>query len=223
MATQEPSYAQLTRDVVQGSPEPLSVDEIIERVNALRPITTKNPKRTIRTAIGAGASAMVVNTGDGRYGWKTRVINGSFLRYTLRESDLLMEVLQYSDELQDALCPTFYAQEQYKDESPAKVTLPDGTIVELPAEEMQYSVTFEPRRDRDEAAIAGRNQVFLEMIVKMLNRPYGAATWDITTHALARGYYKHPVLPDPLYEIWRDDMWSFQPPDEPATSAGWPK
>ncbi len=32
MAGQQPSYAQLTRDVVQGSPVPLTVDEIIERV-----------------------------------------------------------------------------------------------------------------------------------------------------------------------------------------------
>ena len=123
MATQEPSYAQLTREVVQASPEPLPVDEIIEQVNALRPITTKNPKQTIRTAVGA--DVMIVNTGDGRYGWKTRVINGSKLRYTLRESDLLMEVLQYTDELFDALCPTYEAHELYRDLNPINIKLPE--------------------------------------------------------------------------------------------------
>jgi hypothetical protein len=195
---------------------------------------------------------MIVFLGDGRFGWKTRVINGSKLRYTLRESDLLMEVLQYSDELQDALCPTFFAQEAYRDLNPAQITLPDGTVTEFPieslypgiwgthaapefwvwldsqnanagdalivtitnAEERQYSITFEPRRDRDEAAITERNRAFVEMIAKMLNRPYGAAPWDITTHALARGYYQHPIPPDPLHEIWRDDIWHFQPTED---------
>jgi hypothetical protein len=192
---------------------------------------------------------MIVFLGDGRFGWKTRAINGSKLRYTLRESDLLMEVLQYSDELQDALCPTFFAQEAYRDLDPAQISLPDGTVIEFPferlyngvwgthaspefwawlesqnanvgdalivtilnAEEREYSLTFQPRREREEAAITERNQLFVEMIVKMLNRPYGAAPWDITTHALARGYYQHPIPPDPLYEIWRDDIWSFRP------------
>ena len=251
MATQPPSYSQLTRDVVQSSPEPLTLAEIIERVSELRSIMTKNPKNTIRTAIGS--SAMIVFLGDGRFGWKTRVINGSKLRYTLRESDLLMEVLQYSDELRDALCPTFFAQEAYRDLDPAQITLPDGTVTAFPferlykgiwgthatpdfwtwlesqnanasdalivtiinAEERQYSIAIQPRRDRDEAAIAERNRIFVEMIVKMLNRPYGAAPWDITTHALARGCYQHPVPPDPLYEIWRDDSWGFRPVEDP--------
>ena len=64
MAVEQPSYAQLTREVVQASPKPLPVDDIIERVNALHLITTKNPKQTIRTAVGA--DAMIVNTGDGK-------------------------------------------------------------------------------------------------------------------------------------------------------------
>ena len=94
MAERKPSYTQLTHDVVQGSLEPLTLDEIIEQVNALRPITTKNPRSTIRGAIGD--SRMIVSTGDGRYGWMPRVINGSIIRQTLRESDILMEVLQWS-------------------------------------------------------------------------------------------------------------------------------
>ena len=96
MADKEPSYARLVRDVVQASAQSLTVDEILEQVNAQRPITTKNPQNTIRTAIQD--SAMIVHVGAGYFGWKTRAINGAFLRYTLRESDLLMEVLQYTDE-----------------------------------------------------------------------------------------------------------------------------
>jgi hypothetical protein len=243
MADQQPSYAQLTRDIVQTTTEPLTVDEILARVNAQRPITTKNPQNTIRAAIQD--SAMIVHVGAGYYGWKTRVIKNSILRYTLRESDLLMDVLQYSDELQDALCPTFFAKKPYQDFGPANVILPDGVATEFPferlyqgvwgthatpefwewletqkadagdhlifqvlnAEERQYSLTFQSRRERDERAIAERNQQFLELIIKMLNRPYSAAPWEITTHALAHGLYRHPVPPDPLHEIWRDDRF----------------
>ena len=72
----------------------------------------------IRGAIES--SVVIVNTGDGRYGWKTRVINGSILRYTFRESDLLMEALQYSDELKDAIRPIYFALEVYRDLNPSK-------------------------------------------------------------------------------------------------------
>ena len=34
MAERKPSYTQLTHDVVHGSSEPLTLDEIIEQVNA---------------------------------------------------------------------------------------------------------------------------------------------------------------------------------------------
>ena len=243
MAAKQPSYAQLTRDVVQASPEPLPVDEIIKRVNALRSIISKNPESTIRGALGD--SVMLVNTGDGRYGWKTHVINGSILRYTLRESDILMEVLQWSDELFDALCPTFFAKLQYRDLSPAIVTLPNGNETEFTFEQLydqvrgthatppfwewletqkanagdhlliqiedadahRYSVSFQARRDRDEEVIAERNQFFVEKIEKLLQRPRSAQYWDITAYVLARGYYQHPVPPDPLQEIYRADVW----------------
>jgi hypothetical protein len=72
MNARQLSYAQLTRDMVELSPEPLTVEEIVGQVDDLRPITTKNPKSTIRAAIGA--SAMIVHTGGGLFSWKTRVI-----------------------------------------------------------------------------------------------------------------------------------------------------
>ena len=69
------SYTDLAHQVVREASESLPFAEIMHRVNALLPITTKNPKSTIRNAISQ--SRLIVNTGDGRYGWKYRVINGS--------------------------------------------------------------------------------------------------------------------------------------------------
>ena len=75
------SYTELAHQVVRESPEPLPFNEIWCRVHAITPIETKNPKGTLRSAIGQ--SRLIVATGDGRYGWKPRVITGSALRLTL--------------------------------------------------------------------------------------------------------------------------------------------
>ena len=124
MPDRKPSYTQLTHDVVHGSPEPLTLDEIIEKVNTLRPISTKNPRSTVRGAIGD--SRLIVPTGDGRYGWMQRVISRSIIRQTLRESDILMEVLQWSEELREALWPTFFAKQKHRDLGPVLALLPNG-------------------------------------------------------------------------------------------------
>ncbi len=129
MSEKKPSYTQLTHDVVQQSPEPLTVVEIIEQVNTIRPITTKNPKQTIRNAVTQ--SRMIVSTGNGRFGWKPRLIDGSTIRHTLSEAELVEKVLHWDIDLQDALWPTLGAQKQYADASPAKVALPNEVVVEM--------------------------------------------------------------------------------------------
>ncbi len=129
MSGKKPSYTQLTHDGVQQSPDPLTVAEIIEQVNAKRLITTKNPKNTIRGAIGN--SYMIVSTGDGRYGWKPRLIDGSVLRHTLSEAELVEKVLHWDEDVWDALWPTFHARHKYNDRSPAKVALPNETVTEM--------------------------------------------------------------------------------------------
>ena len=85
MPSSKPNYTALTHQVVRESREPLPFVEIMRRVNAHAPVTTRNPKGTIRNAISQ--SRLIVNTGDGRYGWKYRAINDSVLRLTLSESD----------------------------------------------------------------------------------------------------------------------------------------
>src|SRR5512137_708828 len=99
------SYTALAHRVVRESREPLPFAEIMQRINALAPVTTKNPKGTIRNAISQ--SYLIVNTGNGCYGWKYRVINDSVLRLTLSESDCRGEAIEYTGELRDALYPAF--------------------------------------------------------------------------------------------------------------------
>src|SRR5512136_1066426 len=125
MPSLKPSFTALTHQIVRESREPLPFDEIMRRVNTLAPVTTRNPKGTIRNAISQ--SCLIVNAGDGRYGWKYRVINGSVLRLTLSESDCRGEAIEYPGELRDALYPAFFASQRYGDREPVQFTLPDGT------------------------------------------------------------------------------------------------
>jgi hypothetical protein len=237
------SFTELTHQVVQGSPEPLTVNEIIEAVSAITSITTKNPKQTIRNAISQ--SGLIVSTGDGRYGWKMRLLNGSIMRHTLQEAELAEKVLYWDEDLRDALWPTFFAPQKYSDRSPVAAELPDGTITTLtlehftyktwgtqasPAfwqwfetlgakagdhlifrvldgEEKRYGITFEPRAARDDAAVAAHNQAILDVACERARRSRGLAIWDLTTHLLATGMYRHPVPPDPISELWHEDDW----------------
>lgn len=249
------NFTQLAHQVVQQSPEPLTVNEIIERVNAITPITTKNPKQTIRNAISQ--SSLIISTGDGRYGWKMRLLNGSILRHTIQEAELADGVLYWDEDLRDALWPTFFAPQKYQDRSPVSVELPDGTATALILEhfiyktwgthatpafwrwfqtlgakagdhlifrvidgvDKRYAVTFEPRGARDEAAVEARNQAIVEAARKRASRPHGASIWNLTTHLLATGMYRHPVPPDPISELWNEDVRMGQGEGDPSTES----
>jgi hypothetical protein len=78
-----------------------------------------------------------VSTGNGRYGWKYRVINGSVLRLTLSELDCRGKTIEYTEELRDALYPAFFAGQEYGDRERVHMKLPDGTTTRLPLEHLQ--------------------------------------------------------------------------------------
>lgn len=124
MATKLPSFTELTHLVVQESKEPLPFNSIFQRVDELRQITTKNPKSTIRNAINQ--SRLIATTGDGRYGWKPRMINGSIIRHILSEDELSNFQILFSDELREALYPTFFEIKKRKDLTPITLHLPIG-------------------------------------------------------------------------------------------------
>lgn len=128
MPEAKPSYTQVAHQVVRESQELLTADEIFARVNAILHITSKNPRQTIRNVISA--SFLIVNTGDGRYGWKYRVINGSRLRVPLSKRNLERREIAYPDEVRDALFPAFFASRRNETRTPAQVELPDGMRVE---------------------------------------------------------------------------------------------
>src|SRR5207249_3367420 len=54
-ASTEPSYTDLVYEVLRSADRPLTVPEIVDAVSLRRPITTKNPKSTVRSALSSGA------------------------------------------------------------------------------------------------------------------------------------------------------------------------
>jgi hypothetical protein len=257
MTENKPSFTELTYRVVKESLEPLPFDEIMRRVHAITPIMTRNPKGTIRSAIGQ--SRLIVATGDGRYGWKPRLITGSVIRLTLSQFDLTGEAIQFGDELRDAIWPSFFESQKRSDRTPVNVRLPDGSVTQLPlnflgprrwgtlgspefwtwfeslgaapgdhlifrvldGDAKLHSIEFQSRVARDEAAIAERNQIVVQVALAFLrSKAHGAMTWDITTHLLVTGQYRHPVPPDPFSEIWTPEIW--QPEmEKKGLQGGW--
>jgi hypothetical protein len=257
MPEKKPSNADLIVQVVREAPEPLPFVEIVERVNALSPITTRNPQSTIRNAISQ--SRLVVSTGDGRYGWKYRLINGAVIRLPLSEADLAQHRVIYSDELRDALWPAFFEIQKRSDRAPIHLKLPGEKSVECsldffgvslwgtsgspefwdwleeadvqPADELifhvvdsearEYAFEFQPHRERDEIAIAARNQQILQAVTQYNQRSRADhAIWDVSSYLLCTGQYHHPIPPDPLDIILKDLLWA---PDllQNLDSHGW--
>ncbi|MCC6187833.1 MAG: hypothetical protein IT318_02270 [Anaerolineales bacterium] len=131
------NYTELVHQVVREAAEPLSFAEIFERVEALAPITTKNPKATLRNAVSQ--SRLIRPTGDGRYGWLPRLITGAVLRVPFEAGSAGARAIRFPYEVRDALWPAFFEVQKRGDRSPAPVQLPDGRWTEWPLDHLGQS------------------------------------------------------------------------------------
>ncbi len=129
------NYTELVHRIIRDSQESLAFEEIFRRVNELAPVTTKHPKGTIRSAITQ--SSLIVSHGDGTYGWKFRVINGSILRLSLYESDLKTGRVGLTSELIEALFPAFFGAGKRQDRAPIQLRLSNGSTAEWTLEMIQ--------------------------------------------------------------------------------------
>lgn len=128
----EPSYAYLVHEVVRSAGRPLTFQEISDQVNRCRPVTTRNPKATIRSALGQVKQA--ISLGDGHYGYLPDLLQGSLPRLLLTEKKPANYPLIYSDEIRHALWPSFLEIQKRTIRRPVQVRLPDGDEVDFPLE-----------------------------------------------------------------------------------------
>lgn len=127
--------------------EPITVAEIMCRVNCLRPIESRSsPERVIRNAISQ--CRLVVNTGDGKYWWYPRLLKGSRVRVPLIASDLEQRRIVFDDDARDLLWPSFFAGHDHTDRKPIELRLPTGDSAPLPLEHFgggEWGTTGSPR------------------------------------------------------------------------------
>src|SRR5262249_12067643 len=128
----EPSYADLVHEVLRAAEQPLTFQQIFDQVNQRRPVTTKNPKATIRGALTEGRQ--LVSLGDGRYGYLPHLLQGSLLRVPLTEKKPAYQPLIYSDEVRDALWPGYFAAQKRQITRRVPMRLRDGDEVVLSLE-----------------------------------------------------------------------------------------
>lgn len=127
----EISYASLVRQVVRDSPDPIAADEILHRVDAIRPVETRSPKNTIRSALAS--CRLIAHDGEGCYGWFPRMLKGSVVRAPLISSDLEAKRIIIEDDIRDLLWPAFFASDgEFLDRAPVTSVLPDGTRTQIP-------------------------------------------------------------------------------------------
>ncbi|MDP2659147.1 MAG: hypothetical protein Q8R28_00245 [Dehalococcoidia bacterium] len=129
---EQPSNVDLVYEVLRSSERPLTVEEIFEAVNQRRPITTQNPKATIRNVLSQGSQ--LVSTGDGRFGYLPHLLTGSVLRVPLQEKEPANRPLVYPTEALHALWPDFFEIEKRRLRRPIMMRLPNGEEVALPLE-----------------------------------------------------------------------------------------
>jgi hypothetical protein len=132
LAASAPSTAEIVHEVLRSAEQPLTFEDICARVSARRPVTTVNPRATIRGALSHGPQ--LVSLGDGHYGYLPKLIEGSVLRLPLTENKPAYHPLIYPDDVRHALFPSCMEIQKRRSERPARVRLPDGQLVELPLE-----------------------------------------------------------------------------------------
>jgi tetratricopeptide (TPR) repeat protein len=116
----EPSFAQLVMQAVFGADRPLTLAEIKARVEMIRPVDTRNPQATLRTAVNSNRLIASLGGRPARYTWWPRHLAGNSFRQPLADSDLKTGMLALNKETWAALWPDFHGG---ADRSQGDVTL----------------------------------------------------------------------------------------------------
>jgi tetratricopeptide (TPR) repeat protein len=131
----KPSFGQLVKQVVSGADRPLTLAEIQARVEMVRPVDTRDPRATLRTA--AFSNPLIASLGGrpAHYTWWPRHLAGSSFRQPLADSDLGCGTLALNKETWNALWPDFICG---ADRGPGDVmlVLPGGCVVESRVEHL---------------------------------------------------------------------------------------
>jgi tetratricopeptide (TPR) repeat protein len=264
------SFVQLVTQALMGADRPLTVAEIKARVEMIRPVRTRDPQATIRSAINNVPLAVSLGGRPARYTWWPRHLADNAFRQPLAASDLEAGTLALNREVWLALWPDFYAGSS---RSPGEVTLvmspfplvggragacpersrrdgghlTDGPVLQgriehlaagqpiwglpptpaladwyrqqeatpddalivqvLDVDARRYAVALARRAERDEDAIAARNQALADAAEKVLRTArLSLPDFYLIPRLIAHDAYRHRLPPDPWEDVLRADL-----------------
>lgn len=125
----EPSFAQLVTQVLSSADRPLTIAEIMARVERVRPMRTRNPQVTIRGAIHSIPLAVSLGGRPARYTWWPYHLADNTFRQPLAASDLEAGTLVLNQEVWLALWPDFFASPP-RSSSEVTLALADGPVLQ---------------------------------------------------------------------------------------------
>jgi len=111
------STTDLVLRVLREAHEPLTVEEILARVQRLAPVHSANPKNTMRKAISQ--MFLVQPTADGRYGYLPYLLKDNRFRHPIERGALMQHSFLLSPELVIALWPATFEIAKRREERPA--------------------------------------------------------------------------------------------------------
>ncbi len=126
------SYTECIHRVLQAAPAPVTMDELIQVVGEMRPLTAKNIRSTLHNAINQ--SPLCTSLGDGRYWWMPYLLKDNRFRLHLSTEDLKQGRLVITCEARLGLWPSFYGSRSRRRDPLVHVELADGPALEQPVE-----------------------------------------------------------------------------------------
>ena len=124
-----PSFAKLVTQAVLGAGRPLTLDEIKARVEMVRPVDTRNPQATLRTAVNNNRLIASLGGRPARYTWWPRHLAGNSFRQPLANSDLEAGTLGLGEETWAALWPSFHGGSD-RGQGDVTLALADGPVLQ---------------------------------------------------------------------------------------------
>lgn len=126
------SYTECVHRVLQAAPAPLTMDELIQTVGEMRPLTAKNIRSSLHNALNQ--SPLCASLGDGRYWWLPHLLKDN--RFRLRPSAEILKQghLPLTEEARLSLWPSFFCPESRRREPLVQVELVGGPIMKRPVE-----------------------------------------------------------------------------------------
>ena len=115
------STTDLVLRVLREAHEPLTVEQILARVQKLAPVHSANPKNTMRKAISQ--MFLVQPTEDGRYSYLPYLLAGNTFRHPIERGAMSRRAFLLSPELVTALWPATFEINKRRDASPALLRL----------------------------------------------------------------------------------------------------